>query len=303
MTIETSTQYDLARSILSALTYSEGNIPYKCHINKLNNRASFFGFTNGIKDYLENLESIGEAYNAGEGYWSSSPTRNISVGKFWLIISSLPTIHFPKTIKCRNNIGIGRISETLLPNVEIQNLHDWMRVPGSLDVWIKAILKLAQKNLTPSTLTAEDHEFFVPWNSDKSNNKNGWVPYSKISASSNEILLTRSISYKPRHYFWGSWEGKKLLESRFPVNLTDIPRLKLALEMLHAYSRTAYAKTENRQIKLEVNFDFPRQEESLLLALASKSQMGYLKQYVYSSEFESTIEVELTKLGINYRRN
>lgn len=301
MTVNTFTQYDMARSILNGLAYSGSNIPYKCHINKINNRALFFGFTDGLKEHLDCLETLGEAYNAGAGYWSTSPTRNVSIGKFWLIISSLPTIHFPRTIECKGNIGIGRVSETPFPNVDTQDLHDWMRVPGTLEAWITSILNLAKENLAPSTLRPDDHEFFLPCNDGNPNRF--WNPSSKISQSYSEVILIRSLTQAPRHYFWGKLDGKSLLESRFPVNLEDIFRLRLAIEMLHGYSRTAYVITNNKQVELKVNFELPRQEERLLLAIGNKSQEANIRRYIFSSDFESVVEFELTKLGINFRRN
>lgn len=301
---EIFTNHDLARTILNAFTYSGSNVPHKCHINKLNNQAAFFGFTDGLIEYLRNLETLREAYKEKSGFWTVTPTRNVQIGKLWLIISSLPTIHFPDPITRKNILGIGRVSETPFPDVFTQDLHDWMGVPGSLDKWILPILDTAKINLVDSTLDPSDHEFFLPWINNKTKYNSNWIVANKVPLDNDQVLLARSLTTKPRHYFWCNLRGKHLLESCISINKNDLSRLMLGIELFHKCERrTAYANKINDFIELQIKFDLPRQEERLLLAISDVVQDKYLNKYTFSIELEHIVEVELTKLGINYRRN
>ena len=156
MNSDLPSRFEVARSVLNALVYSGSAVPFKCHINKINNRSLFFGFEEGLKSYLETLQELGEAYHLGSGYWTTTPTRNVRVDRFWLIVSSLPKVHFPEFINCIDNFGLGRFSETPFPKVVTQDLHDWMRIPGVINSWIISILENARQSLTPVSYTHLD---------------------------------------------------------------------------------------------------------------------------------------------------
>ncbi len=274
--IETRNSYidaiNFGRATIAALSYVNQTEAREVHIMRLSTAFRRAGISTSLRYALSVLTMLREVENLNQGYWQPTPNRVVAIDhSLYLLVSISPTLELQRHLASVRNLGrirtIDKAESHIFPS---QALDHWLgKPPASTLTWTEDFISLAKKTLQPTRYSGSI-EFFDIYRS-----RTGiWCPKwseslpAEVRATDGIVLARHRLTATSNKYFVAQVsKGQVWAESNLPV---DAERLQFGLAGLEGKRMGCRAERRGGSCAYQFNFQLPRQERRLLLALASR---------------------------------
>lgn len=128
-------ELEIARGVVSALSYSEPNIAKEFHVNAFRALFGQFADVGRYRFGLAAMKLVGEIETLANGFWLATPVRLVGLGVRDLVIAPIPTNRLTLELPGIRVVGLGRVMQHD-PNIRLprQSLRSWARFSTSRPV-------------------------------------------------------------------------------------------------------------------------------------------------------------------------
>jgi hypothetical protein len=289
---------DIVRAVIaSSAISSEGVRPI--HFLRLEALTKIFGLDGDLLEALNVLKDIREIEHAGNGYWVPCPSRNIRIGNYWMLISTMSTEQIASIVPLLPVDSAARFSEDCVDEFLRQELRDWLGTTD-LERWLLDEIDLVKQTLSRTPLDPLKLEYYRPRSTVGSNKKyKNWFSYAELMGDrENEVLLVRH----DRNYHWCLFDKNILLESAIQIaDHNYLIRAQLAIEMFNGMPPRVIKTTQDKEtFTIKQTFPFPKEEQSLLLALSNKKLIDGMAQYQVPTIFKDVLSEIFLNIHIKF---
>lgn len=269
---------EVARSVLSALSYSSSMTPQEVHIGRLQSQFSRAGIASELKSALKDLTWLREAEELEQGYWVASPSRTIKLtGEVSLLISALPTRELSRHFTSVSCAGTARIVKshvaTTLPS---QLLNSWLGIEEvNTKRWAESHLTLDATEFRAVTSEANMQVFSVSIKHDHGRALRSplWLPWrDRRALCVNGVGLYRDQAGRNNRFFLGkARNASTFLEGPYAV---DVRRLQYGIANIIGKPLQVAVIKRSDTVHIQLPLSAPPFLYRLLMAICTQDISG-----------------------------